>query len=87
MVAMSQPDHQPRIECKAMATINKFTKFTGWKQREEVQELGDISGMVAEPVIRTILGGRSATVSGWFDEASGNGYEVAEITLHTWELS
>lgn len=87
MGAMSQPDHPTRNELTAMATINKFTKITGWKQREEVQELGDISGMVAEPVIKTILSGRPATVSGWFNEASGNGYEVAEITLHNWELS
>ncbi|VVP30095.1 hypothetical protein [Pseudomonas fluorescens] len=87
MVAMNQPEYPPRNESAAIATINKFTKITGWKQREEVQELGDISGMVAEPVIRTILGGRSATVSGWFNEVSGNGYEVAEITLHSWELS
>lgn len=87
MVAMSQPEQQPRNENTAMATINKFTRITGWNQREEVRELGDISGMVAEPVIRTILGGRSATVSGWFEEATGDGYEVAEITLHSWELS
>lgn len=87
MVAMSQPDHQPRNESETMATINKFVKITGWKEREEVQALGDISGMVAEPVIKTILSGRSATVSGWFDEATGNGYEMAEITLHSWELS
>ncbi|MQT73332.1 hypothetical protein [Pseudomonas helleri] len=68
-----------------MATINKFVKITGWKLREEIQELGDISGMIAEPVIQTILSGRPATVSGWFDEATGNGYERIEITLHSFE--
>lgn len=70
-----------------MAIINKFTEITGWKQREEVQELGDICDMVPEPVIHTVLSGRLAKVSGWFDEATGNGYEMAEITLHSWELS
>lgn len=87
MVAMSMPEASQHIEGVTMATINKYTKITGWKKREEVQELGDISGLVAEPLIHTVLSGRSATVSGWFDEATGNGYEMAEITLHSWELS
>ncbi len=87
MVAISKPEHQQDIEGVTMATINKFTKISGWKEREEVQALGDISTMVAEPVIKTILSGRLATVFGWFDEATGNGYEMAEIALHSWELS
>ncbi|TCV51605.1 hypothetical protein [Pseudomonas sp. 460] len=85
MVAISKPEYLQRFEGVPMATIKKFVKITGWTLREENQELGDISGMIAEPVIQTILSGRSATVSGWFDEATGNGYEMFEITLHRFE--
>lgn len=38
-----------------MATITKFTKITGWKQREEVQALGDVSLMIADPVAHKYL--------------------------------
>jgi len=68
-----------------MATITKFTKITGWKQREEVQALGDVSLMVANPVVHTVLSGRAAVVSAWYDEATGDGYEKTEITLHSFE--
>jgi hypothetical protein len=54
-----------------MATITKFTKITGWKQREEVQALGDVSLMIADPVVHTVLSGRAAVVSAWYDEATG----------------
>lgn len=68
-----------------MATITKFTKITGWNQREEVQALGDVSAMVADQAIQTILSGRSAVVSAWYDEATGDGYEKTVITLHPFE--
>lgn len=69
-----------------MATITQVTKITGWKVRQRVDALGDTSGMVPQQRVATILGGRPAIVSGWFDEATGNGFEVAEITLHAGEV-
>lgn len=69
-----------------MATITKVTRITGWCHRESVEALGAIVGMVEDPVTYTVLSGRSAVIRSWFDEVTGSGYEVAEITLHDFEV-
>lgn len=68
-----------------MATIQKFTKITAWRAREAVQHLGDISGMHEDAPVHTVLSGRAAIVRSWFDEATGDGFEMVEITLHAAE--
>lgn len=65
--------------------ITKITKITGWKKREEWPALGDVSWMVAEPVLESVIDGRRATVSAWFEDSTGNGYEQTVIELHDWE--
>lgn len=69
-----------------MTTIKKVTKITGWNVREDVQELGDLTGMKAEPPINTILSGRPATIHAWFNQETGDGYEQRDITLHPFEV-
>lgn len=66
--------------------ITRVVKITAWKKREEWPVLGDISWMVAEPSFETVIEGRRANVSAWFEEATGNGYEQIIITLHDWEV-
>ena len=67
-----------------MATVTRYTRLTAWT-RAEADALGDTAGMMQEPLLRTVLGGRSATVEIWLDETTGNGWERRTITLHDWE--
>jgi len=69
-----------------MATVQKFTRITAWRAREAVQQLGDVTGMQEDAPVHTVLSGRAAIVRSWFDEATGDGYEMAEITLHFGEV-
>ena len=61
-----------------MTTITNIVKITNGRQREAVEFLGDVSGMVVVPSYRTVINGRSATVSEWYDEATNDGFEVIE---------
>lgn len=67
-----------------MATVTRYTRLTNWV-RSEAGAIGSTDGMAHEPLMRTILGGRSATVEVWLDETTGNGWERQTITLHDWE--
>lgn len=67
--------------------IIKIVKITNWRfdNRVEVNCLGDLSGMIEEEPLNTILSGRCAYIRAWFD-ADGNGYEHTTIALYNWEL-
>jgi hypothetical protein len=64
--------------------IVKFVKITNWTNRVSVEVLGDVSGLVEDPKIETVIAGRRAVVRCWFDDA-GNGFEEITTTLHDWE--
>ena len=68
-----------------MTQIIKYVTYTSWTNRTEVEYMGDVSDMVALPVCRTVLSGRSATVEEWCNEETGNGFERITIDLFDWE--
>lgn len=71
-----------------MTTTNqvvKFVKITNWVNREPIDLLGDVAGLVEEPTIETVIAGRRAVVRCWFDTI-GNGFEQITTTLHDWEI-
>jgi len=70
----------------AAPVITRFVRVSRWKDRLEVAEMGDVSGLVAEPPVYTVLSGRAAVVRAWFDEATGDGFEQIEIRLNAGEV-
>lgn len=68
-----------------MTQIIRYVQIKAWSDRKSVETLGDVSGMVQEPSISTVMGGRAALVDIWCDEVSGDGWERITTTLHDWE--
>ena len=68
------------------ATITRFFQVTKNYQMTEVDQLGDLTGLIPGEVIETIMGGRRTVVRNWMDEQGVNGYEQRVSYLHDWEV-
>lgn len=74
------------MSVSSQATITRFFQVTKNYHMTEVDQLGDLTGLIPGEAIETVMSGRRTIVHNWMDEDGINGYEQRVHYLHDWEI-